>query len=136
MIRRSLWIEFQVAYFALSNVIGMLKSGRVKALAIDSPVRSPMLPEIPTFRESGSVGGVPLRAWFGIVAPKGTPAAIIARLNAEITKIAGAPQFADPFLHGQELEPILKSPEDFARQLSEDRKTAARLIRQAGLQAQ
>ena len=60
----------------------LFKKLRVKALAIDSTVRSPMLPEIPTFRESGSVGGVPLRAWFGIVAPKGTPAAIIARLNA------------------------------------------------------
>ena len=128
--------EVQVAYFALSNVVGMLKSGRVKALAIDSPVRSPLLPDVLTFRESGYVGGVPLRAWFGIVAPKGTPGAVVTRLNAEIAKIAGTPQFLDPFIHGQGLEPILKTPEDFARQLNEDRKTAERLIRQAGLQAQ
>ena len=69
-----------------------IKSGKVKAIAITSAQRSPLLPDVPTFAESG-VAGLESYAWYGMFAPAKTPKDVIARINAEALKIMKGPDF-------------------------------------------
>lgn len=73
-------------------VVGLVQQGAVRALAITSPQRHPMLPEVPTTAEAG-LPGFELEAWFGIYAPAGTPAPIVARLSEEIRRAVEAEDF-------------------------------------------
>jgi hypothetical protein len=72
--------QVQALVFGIGNLVGHLKSGKLKTLAVDGTQRSPLLPEVPTLAESG-YRGVALRAWFGILGPAGIPKPIVARLR-------------------------------------------------------
>jgi len=87
-----------------ATTLPYLKSGKLKALAVTSRMRSSLLPEVPTMIESG-LTGYEVAAWFGVFAPAGLPASILARLNAEITSILKTPEMKER-LHdlGAELE--------------------------------
>lgn len=74
-------------------VLPHIKSGRLRALAVSSPQRIAALPEVPTVAESG-YPGFEADQWYGVVAPAGTPAAVVARLNAEINKALVLPEVA------------------------------------------
>jgi tripartite-type tricarboxylate transporter receptor subunit TctC len=74
-------------------VLPHVKSGRLRALAVSSPQRIAVLPEVPTVAESG-YPGFEADQWYGIVAPAGTPAERVARLNAEINKALALPDVA------------------------------------------
>jgi tripartite-type tricarboxylate transporter receptor subunit TctC len=74
-------------------VLPHIRSGRLRALAVSSPSRIAALPEVPTVAESG-YPGFEADQWYGIVAPAGTPAALVARLNAEINKALALPEVA------------------------------------------
>jgi tripartite-type tricarboxylate transporter receptor subunit TctC len=78
----------------LPSVITLLRGGQLRALAVTSPDRSPALPDVPTVAESGLPGlaGYAATAWFGLQVPRGTPPAIIERLNAEVNAICAEPQ--------------------------------------------
>jgi tripartite-type tricarboxylate transporter receptor subunit TctC len=78
--------EVQAGWFNTPTVIGQIRSGKVKALAVTSRARSKLLPELPTLDASG-VPGYEVNTWFGFVAPTGTPAAIVTRLNREMADI-------------------------------------------------
>ena len=127
--------DVQVGFFGMGNSIGNLTAGKLKALAVDSPQRSPVLPNVPTFAEAGYTG-VLNRAWFGLFAPADTPKPIVAKLHAEITRIVSQPSFVEKFLTGLGLEPALNTPEEFAKFLEEDRKRAEELVKISGLQPQ
>lgn len=124
--------QIEALYFGIGNLTGHLKSGKLKTIAVDGSARSPLLPDVPTLAESGYKGRS-LRAWFGFLAPAGTPKPLIARLNAEIAKVAGQPAFIDKHLRPLGLEPILNSPEQFAQYLKEDIDKGEALVKQAGL---
>lgn len=68
-----------------------IQSGRLRPIAITSPQRSPLLPEVPTFIESG-YADFDVQSWFGLAAPAGTPAAIVTKLNAELAKVLALPE--------------------------------------------
>ena len=74
-------------------VLPHVKSGRLRALAVSSPQRIANLPDVPTVAESG-YAGFEADQWYGVVAPAGTPAAVVARLNAEINKALALPDVA------------------------------------------
>jgi len=89
-----------------------IQSGKLKALAVTSRQRSPVLPDVPTVAESGLKGFEALQ-WYGLFAPKGTPADIAARLNAETLKIVRTPEIKERFAKlASEILP--GSPEQFA----------------------
>lgn len=69
--------------------LAQVKAGKLKALAANSPERNPELPEVPTFREQGL--DIPGGSWFGVFAPPGTPATVIARMETEVAKAVNAP---------------------------------------------
>ncbi|HXF88968.1 MAG TPA: tripartite tricarboxylate transporter substrate binding protein, partial [Xanthobacteraceae bacterium] len=80
----------QLTRFGVGNFIGLVQAGKVKALAVSSAKRSPVLPDVPTFAEVGW-GNYPGQGWWGVAVPKGTPPQIVARLNAEFQKLFSEP---------------------------------------------
>ncbi|MCC6888485.1 MAG: tripartite tricarboxylate transporter substrate binding protein [Hyphomicrobiales bacterium] len=119
--------EVQVTRFGVGNFTGLLAAGKVKALAIGMPQRSPLLPEIPTLDETG-LPGYPGQGWWGLAAPRGTPAAIVEHLNSEFVKLFSEPKFK-AFLDRQAVASAPTTPAEFAAFLRQDRKAAETLIR-------
>jgi tripartite-type tricarboxylate transporter receptor subunit TctC len=124
-----------IAFLGLANVISHLRAGTMTALAIDSEHRSPLVPDVPTLRELGYRGDI-TQVYFGLVAPAGTPAPIIARLNEEFVRIGSMPAFRSKNMIELGLEPILDRPADFARYLEDNRVVAERVVKAAGLEPQ
>ena len=92
-------------------VIQHVKSGRLRALAVSSVQRIALLPEVPTVAESG-YPGFEADQWYGIVAPTGTPAAVVARLNAEFNKALALPDVAQQ-LGAEGAVPVPSTPQAF-----------------------
>jgi len=93
-------------------VIPHVRSGRLRALAVSSPARIAALPEVPTVAESG-YPGFEADQWYGIVAPAGTPADVVARLNAAINKALASPEVAQQ-LAAEGALPMQNTPKAFA----------------------
>jgi len=107
--------EVPLAMSFLGTVAPHLTSGRLKALAVTGARRSPLWPDIPTVAESG-YPGFDVEAWAGVLAPAGTPAAIIARLHDEIARIAQLPEVRD-VIAAQSAEIVANSPAAFAAEI-------------------
>jgi tripartite-type tricarboxylate transporter receptor subunit TctC len=101
-------------------------------LAMDGAARFPLFPGIPTLVELGYHGNL-TRVYFGLVAPAGTPGAIIEKLQGEIARIMNEPNFRTKQLIERALEPIADTPEEFARFLNEDRLISERVVKEAGM---
>ena len=82
--------QIDVMFDNVPNVIGHVRAGKMKAIAVSTAQRSALAPEVPTVAEAG-VPGYELSVWFGVLAPAGTPRDIVARLNAEIVKVLNSP---------------------------------------------
>ena len=102
----------------LAAALPHIKAGKVRALAVTGRKRHPLLPDVPTFEESGYAGfdGV---QWYGIVGPANLPPAIVKRLNEEINRLLEAPELRER-LSGEALEPMPMSPEQFGQYIRED----------------
>ncbi len=113
--------------------LAQARSGNVKVLAVTSAVRHPLLPAVPTLREIGLdiAGG----SWFGVFAPKGTSAQVIARMAGEIEKIVTAADAREQMLKFSQY-PDFRGPQTFARQVQEDRAFFKDLIDKAGIKAE
>ena len=119
--------QVQVTRFGVGNFLGLIEGGKVKALAVSAAQRSPLFPNVPTFAEVG-FGGYPGQGWWGLVAPKGTPAAIVDKVNAAFVKVFGDPKFNE-FLVKQAVVAAPTTPAGFAAFLQEDRKSAETLVK-------
>jgi tripartite-type tricarboxylate transporter receptor subunit TctC len=119
--------QVQVTRFGVGNFLGLIEAGKVKALAVSADKRSPLLPTVPTFAEAG-LGGYPGQGWWGLAAPKGTPPAIVEKVNGAFVKLFGEPNFID-FLNKQAVVAAPTTPAGFAAFLQEDRKAAESLIK-------
>jgi tripartite-type tricarboxylate transporter receptor subunit TctC len=118
--------QVQVTRFGVGNFLGLLEGGKVKALAVSSAKRSSALPNVPTFTEVGW-GSYPGQGWWGVVAPKNTPPAAVARLSSEFQKLFSDPKFT-AFLEKQVVVPAATDAAGFAAFLKQDRKDAETLI--------
>ena len=78
--------QLQILFADVGLVAPQLKTGKLKGLAVTGATRSSVVPELPTMIEAG-VPGYQAGTWYGVLAPAGTPAAVVARLNAELQKI-------------------------------------------------
>jgi tripartite-type tricarboxylate transporter receptor subunit TctC len=121
-----------IAIFGIGNLIQFLRNGKVLGFAVDGDQRSPMAPDIPTFREIGYKEHL-MATFFGIYAPTGTPKPIIDKLNQAIVKVAGNPEFQKRHMVNRGLTPVLNSPEEFARQLETDRAEGLAVVKASGL---
>jgi tripartite-type tricarboxylate transporter receptor subunit TctC len=121
--------QVQVTRFGVGNFMGMIDAGKVKALAVSADKRLPLLPNVPTFKEAG-LGGYPGQGWWGLAAPKGTPQAIVDKINAAFVTVFKDPTFNE-FLNKQSVVAAPTTPAGFAEFLKEDRKAAEVLIKLA-----
>lgn len=83
--------QVQLSFDTMPSVIGQIKNGRIKPLAVASAKRNPQLPNVPTMAEAG-VKGVEMSAWYGIYMPAATPKAVQERVYAEVTKVLAMPE--------------------------------------------
>ena len=110
--------------------VPFIKSGRLKAIAVTSTKRSPVFPDVPTVAET--LPGYESLAWYGFIAPKGTPPAVIARLNTEIEKATKMPDFIDA-LAKQGADATYLGPKAFGDYISAELKRWGEAVKAAGL---
>src|ERR1700704_1143473 len=130
--------EVGVTFGNISQEIGYVKAGRMRALAVTSAKRNPAMPELPTVAEAAPEG--PLRdyefdTWFVVVAPKGTSRAIVDTLNSHIRKVLTAPDQVR-FYEERGLTAIASTPEEAAAHLESEQKKWQRVIRERGIKAE
>jgi len=121
-------------FTATSIVLGNIRDGKVRALGVGSAKRSSLLPDVPTIAEAG-VPGFEYFTWAGIFAPKGTPKAIIDKLNAEAVKAVNDPATRER-LRESALDPVGSSADELGRITRDGYERMGALIRKIGLQPQ
>ena len=109
-----------------------LEAGTLRALAVGRPARLPQLPDVPTLAVAG-LDEIDPRTWFGVLAPAGTPPAIIGRIRDDIATAMAAPAVRDRHLTPNGYTVHVSSPEDFAAMIARDMVVKRELIRRAGI---
>jgi tripartite-type tricarboxylate transporter receptor subunit TctC len=109
----------------------LVKAGRLKILAAASPKRSRLLPDVPTFAESG-INDVNVSNWYSVMSVGGTPKPVIKRLHAEIARAVASPDMGER-LAVSALEAAPNTPEQFRKKIEEELKRWARVIKDAGI---
>jgi tripartite-type tricarboxylate transporter receptor subunit TctC len=122
--------ETQAQIGTIGAVMQQVKAGRVRPLAVTSDYRVEVFPQVPTLAEAG-VPGYEFTAWIGTLAPAATPKAIVDKLNADISKVLRMPDVSAN-LKSQTLDPLIMSPEQFARRLKSDYDKYEKVIRLTG----
>jgi tripartite-type tricarboxylate transporter receptor subunit TctC len=113
-----------------AGMVGHIKAGKLRALAVTGAARSPQLPDVPTVMESG-VPDYEAYVWMGLLAPKGTPPAIIERLQREVTAVLAEDE-VKRYMAGAGIEIVGSSPADFARFFRQEKEQWAKVIRDTG----
>ena len=122
--------QVDLMFDAIPTMAEHIRASKVKAYGTTGKARSPVLPNVPTMAEAG-VPGYEAVIWLGLMAPKGTPPAIIAKLNAEITKIVGSPDVAKAWA-AQGATPMTMNTDEFTRYLNQDIEKWARIVKISG----
>jgi tripartite-type tricarboxylate transporter receptor subunit TctC len=125
--------QVQMMFEPTLSTIAYIKAGKLRALAVTSATRSPVLPNVPTLSES--VSGYEATAWYGLGAPKQTPPEIVEKLNAQVNAGLSDPKFKERLadLGG---DPMPMSPSDFGKLISDETKKWAEVIKSAGIKAE
>ena len=126
--------EVSLMFANLTDIGSQIRSGKVKALAVTVSHRANLLPEVPTLAEAG-LPGFEIGSWFGLLAPAGTPATIVSRLNAATVKVLGRSD-VKATLGAQGLELAPGSPEQFAAHIKSEIAKFTRIARAAGIKAE
>ena len=122
--------DTQLMFDNLANSAAQLKAGKLKALAVTTAKRSSLMPELPTLSETG-LPGFDIYTWWGFMAPAGTPKEIVAKWNAEVTRILNSPEMR-AFFAQQGAEPAPDSPEQFAALIRSEISKYAKIVKQSG----
>ncbi len=125
--------EIHLVFIGIPAALPHIKAGRLRALALVAPQRSPGLPELPTAAEAG-LKDFEVTTWYGVMAPAGTPRPIVTRLNAELVKIMHAPDVKER-LAGMATDPLTSTPEEFAAYLKQEIAKWGDVVRRANLKA-
>jgi len=104
----------------------------MKALAIASETRSSLQPDVPTLREAG-FAEISMRAWFGILAPKGTPANVLNKISQDVAQVMANPEFDATQVTGKGFGRVAGSPEAFAKMIADDFAQKGKVIKEAGI---
>jgi tripartite-type tricarboxylate transporter receptor subunit TctC len=126
--------EVGVTFGNVSQQIGYVKSGRLRALAVTSMKRNSAMPDLPTVAEAG-VPGYEFDTWFVIAAPKGTPRPVVDTLNSHIRKVLTVPEQVK-FWEERGLTVVASTPEEAAAHLASEQKKWGRVIKERGIKAE
>src|SRR5690348_14865476 len=122
--------QVEMMFDAVTVMNEHVKAGKVKALATTGATRSAVMPDVPAMSEAG-VPGYEAVIWLGLMAPKGTPPAVVNRLNAEVTKIVGRPDVRAEWAR-QGATAMAMTPEAFTKYLNDDIVKWQRIVRVSG----
>ena len=125
--------QVQAAFATLASIEQHVKGGKVRALAVATPKRSPAVPSVPAVAET--IPGYDVALWYSILAPAGTPSDIVGRLNAELGKVMTQPDIRDRLV-GQGFEPTHSSPADMAALIRRDLAKWAKFVKDTGLKVE
>ena len=125
--------QVEMMFDAITTMTPIIKAGRVRALGTTGLKRSGVLPDVPTVSEAG-VKGYEATIWLGIMAPTGTPKAVIDRLNAEIVKIVSRPEVKKTW-NEQGAEPLNMNAVEFDKYLNDDIAKWAKVVKASGARA-
>ena len=127
--------EVQWAISPAAALVGLIRAGRLRAIAISSAKRSPILPELPTIAEAG-VPGYDYGSWNGVLAPVGTSRALVNQVHGVMRKVTAMPEVREQFA-AQGLAPASSaSPEEFAKLIRDDYITIGKVVKAAGIKAE
>ena len=125
----------QLLYSSPPAVVMHVKAGKLKALGVTGVKRAAQAPEIPTFEESG-VSGVEAYDFYGILAPVGTPRAVIAKLNAKIIEVLNMPDIANRFAVTQFAEVVGSTPDELRKFILSEVARWGKVVRDANIRAE
>jgi tripartite-type tricarboxylate transporter receptor subunit TctC len=127
--------EVQLTFAGIATSMALLKSGRIKPIAIGGPRRSPLLPEVPTFSELG-YPQVETHAWFGLFLPAGSPGEAALRIYHDTKSILDDPKFRQPQLIDKGYEVVGSSPAEFSAYLKKDLEARGIAVKISGAKAE
>ena len=126
--------QVAMLFDSIVTALNYVKSGNVRALAISSPRRTPLAPDLPTMAESG-LPGFESETWFGLFGPAATPKDVVARVSADTAAALKAPDLRERFA-AVGAEPVGSTPEQFAERVRADTARWAEIIKAAGIKVQ
>jgi len=122
--------DTQLMFDNLANAMVQVKAGKLRALAVTTSQRSKLAPDLPTMAEAG-VPGFDISTWFGLMAPAGTPPEVIARWNADVTRILNTPEMRERLI-AQGAEAAPDTPAEFTRFIADELGRYARIVKASG----
>lgn len=123
--------QVDVMYDNLPSALPHIRSGKLKAFAVTSVQRSAAMPELPTIEEAGPLKGFDASSWFGLLAPVGTPADVVVRLQQETAKALSSPAIKEKLL-SQGAIPSGNTPQEFARFIDDEIRKWAPVVKNSG----
>lgn len=126
--------QVQLMFSPASTVLPHVRTGKLKGLATTGATRAAVAPDLATIAELG-MKGFETSVWFGVVAPPGTPAEVVSRLNAAVNAALDAPDVQEQ-LRANGIDAVKSLPEDFARHIRSESAKWAKVIQAAGLKAE
>ena len=126
--------QVPIMFVGLAGATPFVKAGKVRVLAVSGAKRSAVLPDVPTVAEAG-VQGFSYLPWFGYVAPAGTPADLVRKLNADITRALGTPDVTEKLVNlGFEIS--TSTPEQFAAHIKSEMARIGKIVRDTGMKVE
>jgi tripartite-type tricarboxylate transporter receptor subunit TctC len=124
--------QIQLMFDQISFAAQNARSGHVRALAVTTPKRSPLMPELPTMEEAG-LPGYQVVTWFGLLGPANMPKAVVERLRTDLPRVMARPEIQQA-LEKQTFEPVFSSPDEFDTFLRQEMLKWDKVIKGAGIQ--
>jgi tripartite-type tricarboxylate transporter receptor subunit TctC len=124
--------QVKLGFMAVPSTVPHIKAGRMVAIAVTSPKRLEVLPDVPTVAESG-YPGFQVDNMYGLLAPKGTPPEVIGKLNADVVQMLRQPDVRKP-LETATIEIVADTPDDFARYIESEYVKWAKVVKESGAQ--
>lgn len=124
-----------IGLYGIGNVMPLIRSGKLRALALANNIRTPLLPDVPTLADTGYTGA-PSQTWYGLFAPAGTPRPIIDKINAEVKRVFADKDFVEKHVISRGQVPAVNSPEEFDAEIKSNRAAAKQVVKDSGLQPQ
>ena len=123
--------QVTMSFDSIPPQIQHIRAGKLRALAVATSTRSSLLPDVPTLQEAG-LKGFDIQTWYGILAPAGTPPAVLARLNTEMLKIIRSPEFVQK-MRDAGCEPLGSTPAEMAARISSETAKFAKIVKDGKL---
>ena len=119
--------QVTMSFDSITPVIQHIRAGKLRALAVTTHSRASLLPDVPTLEEAG-LKGFDIETWYGVLAPAGTPPAVVARLNIEMLKIIRSADFVQRMKEAG-CEPLGSTPAEMARRIGDETVKFARIVK-------